>query len=154
MKQKMVQTEALTKMQRYCAYQERCHQEVRNKLFRLGFGGSALEEIISQLIEEGYLNEERYARLFVQGKFRMNQWGKTKIIQALLRKRVSKKCIEYALAQIDSEVYLVTLRTLLSKKNASPQNENLVSRRNKMYQYAVRKGYESDLVIETLDSLL
>ena len=108
--------QALQKLRHYCSYQERCHAEVKEKLYSFGLFKQVVEECISQLIDENYLNEERFAIQFAGGKFRMKQWGRQKIKQALKLKRVSEYCIRKALNEIDEEQYLKTLRKLASQK--------------------------------------
>src|ERR1700744_4009734 len=107
---------ALTKAEHYCAYQERSQQEVRNKLFEWGLWPEAVENIISQLITAGFLNEERFAKAYVQGKFRQKAWGKIKIKQGLKLKKVPDVLIKKALATIDGEEYTAMLAKVLQKK--------------------------------------
>jgi regulatory protein len=92
-KGEVTKTMAIGRMQRYCAYQERCHSEVRSKLLEIGMRGTELEEVIAMLIQEGFLNEERFARLYARSKFRQVQWGRVKIELALKQKQVSDYCI-------------------------------------------------------------
>ena len=107
--------QAVPKIKQYCAYQERCHSEVRDKLYSFGLHKNDVEEIISTLITENYLNEERFAIHFAGGKFRMKQWGKIKIKQALKYKQVSDYCIRKALKEIDAHEYEKTFQKLVSK---------------------------------------
>lgn len=100
----------------YCKYQERCHSEVRNKLYELGLYKEDVEWHISNLISEGALNEERFAIAFACGKFRMKQWGKEKIRQQLKLRKISEYCIKKALAEIDGYEYEATLKKLVEKK--------------------------------------
>lgn len=137
-------TKALEKAQKYCAYQERCHQEIRYKLYEWGLWKNAVEEIISQLIEDGYLNEERFAIAYARGKFRIKQWGKAKIKLALKQKKVSDYCIRKGLEEIDTHDYLQTLKKILSSKS-------LQSNKYKAAQYAISRGFESDLVWDILN---
>ena len=109
--------EAKEKIQHYCAYQERSHQEVRNKLYEFGLHRNNVDEIISDLITNGFLNEERFAKAFAGGKFRMKKWGRTRITNALELKGVSKNCILIALKEIDENSYVGTLQQLLSEKS-------------------------------------
>jgi regulatory protein len=113
---KVSKEQALTKIKHYCAYQERSHKEVMGKLYDLGLYKNEAELLLSQLIEEGYLNEERFAIQFAGGKFRIKQWGKKKIEQGLKEKQVSSYCIKKAMAQIDDEAYHKTLQYLCAKK--------------------------------------
>ena len=143
--------EALMKLQKYCAIQDRCHQDVRNKLFKLKIYGDDQEEIIADLISDGFLNEERYARSFARGKFRMNQWGRIKIRQALAQKRVSGYCINAGLDEIDEEEYKEMIRTLIDKLSNRYSGENAMVKRNKVYQALLRKGFESYMIMPQLD---
>ena len=105
MKKYISQQEALISLQKYCAYQERCHREVRTKLLSLGIYGEHLEEIIGNLIEEDYLNELRFAKTYARGKFRMKAWGRIKIIQSLKQKGITDYCIKEAMKEINIDDY-------------------------------------------------
>ena len=114
-KKRLTEEEALSKLMKYCAYQDRCHQEVRTKLIQLEVYGDKLEQVMSRLIEEDFLNEERFARSFARGKFRIKKWGKNKITQALKRKNISPYCIRKAMTEIGDQEYEKTLNDLLVK---------------------------------------
>src|SRR5690349_1598270 len=107
---------AFQKAKHYCAYQERCHMEVRDKLYSFGLYRNQVEQLLTQLIEENYINEERFAIAYAGGKFRMKQWGKEKIKYALKQKRVSDYCIRKALAAISNSDYNKTFLSLANKK--------------------------------------
>lgn len=145
--------DALTKLQRYCAYQERCHREVRSKLLELGIYGDDLEEIIVNLIEENFLNEERYARSFARGKFRMKQWGRNRIRKELKIREISDYCIRKAMEEIDEAQYLDTLHSMLEKKAAQFDTDDDFSKKNKLAQYALSRGFEAELVWEILKEM-
>ena len=115
-KKHLTKEQALQKLKHYCAYQERCHSEVKEKLYHLGVWKKDHDEITAALIEENYLNEERFALAFAGGKFRLKQWGRVKIKQALKQKRVSEYCIKKALKEIDEKTYRKTLEKLATKK--------------------------------------
>jgi regulatory protein len=139
--------EALSKLQRYCAYQERSHNEVRSKLIELGVYGDELENVMVALIEGNFLNEERFACTFARGKFNMKQWGRRRIIQELKRHRISEYCIKKAMEEIDEASYLITLRELLRKKLESlPKGEPPLAQRAKLMRYAFQKGYEGEAI--------
>jgi regulatory protein len=146
--------EALGKIQRYCAYQERSHHEVRQKLFGYGLTEGDADEIVAQLITSGYLNEERYARAFAGGKFRMKKWGRLKIIQALEAQGLSKNCIKSGLKEIDTGDYEDSLKNILAKKNNEVQAENIFSKRDKLSKFGIMKGYEPELVWKVLKEML
>ena len=116
--------QALQKLQRYCAYQDRCHAEVRTKLLSLGIYGDDLEEIIVELIGENYLNEERFARSYARGKFRFKCWGRIRITQELKSRRISDYLIRKALEEIDETEYRQALYDLLDKKLALISADN------------------------------
>lgn len=136
----------------YCKYQERCHMEVRNKLYELGCTSGEVERQLSGLIETGVLNEERYAKAFAGGKFRMKQWGKEKIKQQLKLRKISDYCIKKAMAEINAEEYEFTLNKLACKKvNETKGNRSILSRKSKLYRYLVQKGYERDMVMDVVN---
>jgi regulatory protein len=143
---------ALSKMQSYCAYQERCHVEVATKLRDLGVYGDRADVIIAKLIEDNFLNEERFAVSFARGKFRMKKWGKIRIKQELKMRQIPDYSIKKAMQAIDTEGgYLEVLKNMLISKleeyigDEQPQQ--------KAANYALRKGFEGDLVWETLKNI-
>lgn len=145
-KRKYVSPEILKrKIEHYCAYQERCQQEVRNKLYELGGQTKDIEQIIVNLIENNFLNEERFAKAYAGGKFRIKQWGKVKIIKELKYRRISDYCIKSALKQIDEDDYILTLKNILEKKKP---NYILCSpiQKQSLAKYAMSKGFEPNLV--------
>jgi regulatory protein len=146
MKKKYSSQEAREKIQRYCAYQERSHQEVRDKLFAYGIFENEVDEIMVHLITSGFLNEERFAKAYAGGKFRMKKWGRIKIIHALEGKGLNANCIRAGLAEIDETDYTRTLQEILEKKNRQLIDENIYSYRDKLANVAIQKGYESELV--------
>ena len=132
---------AFGKIKHFCAYQERSHAEVKKKLYGFGLYKNEVELLMSQLIEENYLNEERFAFAFVGGKFRIKQWGKTKIKYELKMRQVSDYSIKKALAQIEEEDYLKTLRKLAAEKLATLKSEkNIFTKKSKLQNYLVGKG--------------
>jgi regulatory protein len=145
--------EALSKLQAYCAYQERCHKEVRQKLRDLGIWGDEVDEIISELITANFLNELRYAKAFAGGKFRVKKWGKKRIVQALKFNQVSAYSIKKALqSELPDEEYELSLRQVLEKKNRLLHESNPYKRRQKLVKFATDKGYESHLVWQIINS--
>ena len=149
----LTKEQALQKLRQYCAYQERSHYEVQQKLYELGVRKTEHDEIISTLIEEDYLNEERFAMQYVGGKFRMKDWGWKKIYYALKEKKVSDYSIKKAMAQIDEEAYLAILHELAEKKYESLKGEQFMVRKKKTIDYLIQKGYESDLVMSALKDI-
>lgn len=132
---------ATRKIKHYCAYQERCHAEVKEKLYSFGLYSKEVDEIISLLIQEGYLNEERYAIAFAGGKFRMNKWGKTKIIAELKKKKVSPYCINKGINQIDEDDYMNTLSKLCRDKFSTMKSRSAINTK-KVTTYLLGKGYD------------
>jgi regulatory protein len=145
-KKQLTKEQALQKLKHYCGYQERCHYEVKQKLYDLGVWKKDHDEIIAALIEENYLNEERFAVLFAGGKFRMKQWGRKKILYALKEKQVSEYCIKKALKQIDEEEYQAVLDKLAAEKYAVLKSEQYLVRKKKTIDYLLQRGFEPALV--------
>jgi regulatory protein len=144
---------AREKIQAYCAYQERCHMEVTMKLKSWGLIQEAIDLLIIELIQFNFLNEERYARSFTSGKFRIKKWGKLKIRMALKKREVYFKCIDLAMLEIDDKTYLNTLKELLQKKNDVLKETNSYKRKMKLIRYLVTRGYEYDLIHDALVEL-
>jgi len=142
---------ALVKLQSWCAYQERCQQEARDKLYELGLWPEAVENIISKLIEDNFINEERFAMQFARGKFNIKKWGRIKIKIELKQKRISDYCIKKALQQIDEETYMATLQKLLETKRRLTSEKNPIKLKYKLLTYAAGKGYEKDLIMDVLN---
>ncbi len=145
-KKYLTKEQALQKLKHYCAYQERCHQEVKEKLYNLGVWKKEHDEIMATLIEENYLNEERFAIAFAGGKFRIKQWGRVKIKYELKQKQVSEYCIKKALKQIDENEYLKVLNKLAKAKYAALKTEQYLVRKKKAMDYLMGKGFEMELV--------
>lgn len=151
---KTSQSIALDKLRHYCAYQDRCHKEVRTKLLTLEIYGDDLEEIIATLIEEKYLDELRYAKSFARGKFNMKQWGKHKIRLALQSNDVSDYCVRKALEEIDTEAYIATLESILTKRYTLYQSMgNPFIQKQKTIHYAQSRGYELELIYPIVNRL-
>lgn len=146
---------ALEKLQRYCAYQDRCHKEVRQKLYDIGIYGDWQDEIIVELITEKFLDEQRFTNSFVRGKFRMKRWGKNRLKRELKFRNISAYCIKKALAEeIDETDYLNALEEVLEKKNKLVKENNIYQRKKKLAQHAIYKGFESSLVWEFINAML
>ena len=148
MKKYISQQEALSLLQKYCAYQERCHREVRTKLLSLGIYGEYLEEIIGSLIEEDFLNEIRFAKTYARGKFRMKAWGRIKIIQSLKQKGINDYCIKEAMKEINPADYKVTLHLILVQQLEKCPDLPSFERKSKAFRYALSRGFESPLIEE------
>lgn len=146
----MINEVALEKLRHYCAYQDRCHQEVRSKLLSLKVYGDELEDIMGALISEDFLNEERFARSFARGKFRMKRWGRIKIKQELKKRKISDYCIRKGMSEIEEEAYEQTIVDLIEKyQKANPK----IDKRHvvqKTLAHLQRKGFETNLVLKEL----
>ena len=152
-KKQLTPQQALQKLKHYCAYQERCHSEVKEKLFGFGVWKKDQDPIIAALIEENYLNEERFAIAFAGGRWRIKNWGRVKIKYELKQKQVSDYCIKKALKQIDEDEYLKVLAKLAKEKYASLKADQYLVRNKKTMDYLVGKGYEYELVKELVEKI-
>ena len=146
--------EATKKIESYCAYQDRCHKEVNGKLKEMGMIPLAIDTIIGQLIEDRFLNEERFAKSFARGKFNIKKWGKNRIVNELKFRNISKYNITTALKEIDPQEYLNTLDTLAIKRLGQISESNIQKRRKKLADYLLYRGWESHLVYEKLQELI
>src|SRR5690606_24830025 len=143
--------DVLSAIYRYCNYQERCHKEVRNKLYELGCKSYEVEQHISKLIQEDLLNEERYARGYARGKFRIKHWGRNKILYELRKNQISPFCIKKAMTEIEEEEYFRTLKRLAEKKwDALRKEKNPIEKNGKIFRFLQQKGYEPDLIKDVL----
>lgn len=146
--------QSLPKIKQYCAYQERCHSEVRTKLYSFGLNKKEVDELTSVLITENYLNEERFAIHYAGGKFRMKHWGKNKIKQSLKLKQVSDYCIKKALKEIDDLEYEKTFQKLAEQKLKTLKKEkNTFVRKRKLQDFLLQKGFETDLIREAVNGI-
>lgn len=146
--------EAKKKLEQYCAYQERCHKEVVDKLIAMKMIPEARDLIVVHLIKNDYLNEERYAMAFVRGKFRIKKWGTYRLTRELKRKDINRVLIQSSLKQISNEEYLSTLHELAEKKLSSIRESNLQKRKKKLADYLLYRGWESHLVYDKVNELI
>ncbi|WP_076546429.1 regulatory protein RecX [Maribacter ulvicola] len=146
--------EATKKIESYCAYQDRCHKEVVSKLKDMGMIPLVVDTIIAQLIEDRFLNEERFAKSFARGKFNIKKWGKNRIVRELKFRDISKYNITTALKEIEPEAYLTTLDDLAHKRLQQITETNIQKRRKKLADYLLYRGWESHLVYEKLQELI
>jgi len=146
--------EATIKLMQFCAYRDRSHKEVEEKLREMNMIQAAQEQIIIQLMQEDFLNEERFARSFVRGKFRIKKWGKIKIKQELKFKEISAPIIKLALTEIDQQKYIATLYEVAEKKLRLLKEPDSFKKKRKLADFLLRKGYESVLVYEVANELL
>ena|SRR5690606_21171364 len=146
--------EAIKKLEHYCAYQERCHMEVTNKLKKMGMIPLAIDTVINHLIENNFLNEERFAKSFARGKFNIKKWGKQRIIRELKIRDVSKYIITSALKEIPDEDYLRTFNYLSEKKLSQILEENPLKRKKRLAEYLLYRGWEPQLVYDRVNELI
>ena len=149
-KKKLTPNQAMLKAQATCAYQERCQQEMRDKLYDWGLHSIEVENIIAQLITDNFLNEERFAIAFAGGKFRIKKWGRVKIKLELKKRKISDYCIRKALQQIDDKDYLRTIRELIAKKGKEIKGGKENIRNYKIARFVASRGFEQDVVWEVM----
>ncbi|MHA3789652.1 regulatory protein RecX [Flavobacterium hauense] len=142
--------EAQKKMEHYCAYQERCHDEVIQKLKSLNMIPQAIDTIVVHLLDHNFLNEERFACSFARGKFRIKHWGKRRITNELKARGISKYNIDRALKEIPEGEYLETFHLIADKQWEIVHESNLLKKKKKVMDFLLRKGYESNLVQEKI----
>jgi regulatory protein len=147
-------SQAFKKAADFCVYQERCHQEVRDRLYLWGLHREDVENIIARLISDGYINEERFAKTFAGGKFRIKKWGRVKIKKELKLKKISDYCINKGLAEIDESEYIKTLNEIIYKKSKEIKEKNKFKKFSRLRSFALSKGYESELVWEVVKEKL
>jgi len=135
----------IEKIKRYCAYQERCHSQVRTKCIQLGVYGMQLEETISAMIQEGYLNEERFAIAFARGKQRIKYWGRIKISLELQKLQISPYCIHEAIDQLDEDDYMKGLKHIILKAKKMGKKTEF-----EQVKYAYSYGYEPEIIKQVL----
>jgi regulatory protein len=152
-KKKLTPSQAIIKAQMSCAYQERCQQEMRDKLYEWGLHSNDVENIIANLITDNFLNEERFAKAFAGGKFRIKKWGKIKIRTELKKRKISDYCIKRGMQEINEDEYEKTLYELLQKKLKENPKGKEYARHYKAAQYAMSRGFESDVVWDTIKKL-
>jgi len=141
---------AMLKAEHYCAYQERAQQEVRDKLYDWGLKSYEVEEVITELILNNFLNEDRFAKAYVSGKFKIKKWGKIKIRQGLKFKRIPERMIKDALNTIDFDEYLATIFATAEKKLRLMTERNGPKKKYKLISYLQSKGFENDLIFDVL----
>ncbi len=139
-------SEAFAKITSFCAYQERTQQEVRSKLYEYGIKTDEVEGIIVKLIEENYINEERFAKSYAGGKFRIKKWGRIKIVKSLEIKGLTPYCIKSGLKEIDEDDYRATMQSIIAKKASEVVFKNEYQKLHKIATYLISRGYEGELV--------
>lgn len=147
-------SEATKKLEHYCAYQERCHKEVVSKLREMRMIPQAIDQIVTHLIQENYLNEERFSRAYARGKFRIKKWGRNRIVSELKQRAISKYNIKAALSEIDDEDYLTTFDQLAEKRIGEIRESHPLKRKKKLVDYLLYRGWESNMVYEKAQELV
>lgn len=153
-KQTYTLDEAKRKLENYCVYQERCHQEVRQKLQGMRMIPEVIDVVMVHLIQHNFLNEERFAKTFVRGKFNMKKWGKRRLTLELKKKDIAKSNINQAINEINNDDYQKTLDDLAKKRLASISEKNKLKKKKKLADYLLYRGWESHLVYEKVNELI
>ncbi|MFP9112341.1 regulatory protein RecX [Flavobacterium sp. RHBU_3] len=145
--------EAIRKLEYYCSYQDRCHDEVLQKLKSLRMIPQAIDHIMAHLIEHGFLNEERFACSFARGKWRIKNWGRRRIVQELKFRGISKYNIDKALKEINEDEYIESFNLLAESQWEKIKEASLPKKKKKLADLLMRKGYENQLIFDKIDSL-
>lgn len=143
--------EVKRKLESFCVYQDRCHKEVEKKLMEYDLISEAKEVILLHLLEHNFLNEERFAKSFARGKFRIKNWGKQRITRELKFKDISAYNIKTALNEIDEKEYITTLYTLIEKKSNTISETNEFKKKKKIIDFLLYKGFETDLIFTAVN---
>jgi len=141
------------KLEQYCVYQDRCHKEVEQKMREYNLIPEAKEMILLSLLQDNFLNEERFAKSFARGKFRIKHWGKQRIVRELKFRDISSYNIKTALKEIDEQDYLKTIYSITEKRNEAISEPNIYKRKRKLIDFLMRKGYENELIYKTVDEV-
>lgn len=142
------------KLEQYCVYQDRCHKEVEQKMREYNLIPEAKEMILLSLLKDNFLNEERFAKSFARGKFRIKHWGKQRIVQELKQRDISAYNIKSALKEIDEQEYLKTIFEITEKRNSTINESNSYKKKKKLIDFLLRKGYETDLIFRVVNEIL
>ena len=154
MNEKLTLNEAQLKLEYYCSYQERCHKEVVQKCYDLGMRSNEVDVIVVHLIENNFLNEERFARSFARGKHRIKLWGKNRIVNELKQRHITAINIKTALTEILENEYQDTFDKLAERHWDTIKETNIQKKKKKFCDYLLRRGWESAMVYEKLKELL
>jgi regulatory protein len=142
------------KIEHYCVYQDRCHKEVEEKIKSYNLIPEAREMILLSLMKDNFLNEERFAKSFARGKFRIKHWGKNRIVNELKMRDISSYNIKTALKEIEEKDYLKTIYTITENRNNVISETNQYKRKKKLIDFLLRKGFETDLIFKVVDEIL
>ena len=146
--------EVKKKLEYYCTYQDRCHQEVENKIKEYRLIPEAREMILLHLMQHNFLNEERFAKSFARGKFRIKNFGKQRIVQELKFRNISSYTIKTALKEIDEEEYLKTIYRITENRNNTISESDIYKRKKKLIEFLMRKGFENELIYKTVNEVV
>lgn len=149
----LLPSEIFDKAAKYCSAEERCKSQVIAKLQQWDVHPGIYDNIIEELENSGFLNENRYAELFVRSKVRQNSWGRYKIVQAMKMAKINEESIQYGLSQLDDESYMATLRKVLTKAQITVHDNNSAVRKQKMIRHALAKGFETDLILSIIQEI-
>ncbi len=142
------------KIAQYCVYQDRCHKEVEEKIKSYDLIPEAREMILLNLMKDNFLNEERFAKSFARGKFRIKHWGKNRIVNELKMRDISSYNIKTALKEIDEKEYINTIYKITENRNNVISESNPYKRKKKLIDFLLRKGFETDLIFKTVEEVL
>ncbi len=142
------------KLEVYCVYQDRCHKEVEQKMFEYNLIPEAREIILLSLMKDNFLNEERFSKSFARGKFRIKSWGKQRIVRELKFRNISAYNIKTALNEIDDEEYIETINRITANRNEVISETNIYKRKKKLIDFLMRKGFDSNLIFETVNNIV
>jgi len=142
------------KLKQYCSYQDRCHSEVESKLSKFNLISQAKDQILFNLINEDYLNETRFCKSFVRGKFKIKNWGKRRIIQELKSRKISEFNIKKGLSEINEFDYQEKFENLFNKKLSSLENLNSIDKKKKIFSYLQYRGWETNLIYEKINQII
>ena len=154
MKQKITKEKALKKVMRICSNQEKCKFDIKEKLFKLGLESIFVNEIIEQLENENFINEERYCKFYVKDKYKLSKWGRKKIEFNLKQKQITEKNIQKALLEINEELYEKIFKEELLKKQRLLKTNDLIKQKTKLLNFAQSRGYENDLIFKIVDKII
>lgn len=147
-------TEIKRKIEQFCVYQDRCHKEVEQKMRDYELIPEAREMILLSLMKDNFLNEERFAKSFARGKFRIKNWGKQRIIRELKFREISAYNIKTALKEIDEQEYVATIYKIIEKRSSVISETNAYKKKRKLIDFLMRKGFENELIFKTVDAVL
>ncbi|OAD45786.1 recombinase RecX [Polaribacter atrinae] len=142
------------KLENYCVYQDRCHKEVEQKMHEYNLIPEAREMILLSLMKDNFLNEERFAKSFARGKFRIKSWGKQRIVRELKFRNISAYNIKTALKEIDEKEYLTTIYTITENRNEVISEPDIYKRKQKLIGFLMRKGFENELIFKVVTEVV